>query len=102
MEAAANRDISQMVNEQEDLLRQHNDQLAQLATLMDEVLRVLQHLDLPRGVTSNDRRILYHESSQHISPFSRALRSTMPVCPSRTNDSIQMSWLSPSGLRGLV
>lgn len=46
MEAAANRDISQMVDEQGDQLRRHHNQLAQLGRVVDEVLRVLQRLDL--------------------------------------------------------
>ncbi|XP_035603469.1 uncharacterized protein LOC118365398 [Oncorhynchus keta] len=58
MEAAANRDISQMVDEQGDLLRRQHNQLAQLGRVVDEVLL--------RGVTPNERRILYHESSQPI------------------------------------
>jgi hypothetical protein len=39
MEAAGNQDISQMVDEQGYLLRQHHDQLVQLGKVMEDVLQ---------------------------------------------------------------
>jgi hypothetical protein len=50
MEAAGKQNISQTVDEQGYLLRQHHDQLAQLETAMEEVLRSVQHLEHTREV----------------------------------------------------
>ena len=45
MEPAGQPDISQMINEQGDLLCQLHDQLVQLGTAMEDVLRSLQRLN---------------------------------------------------------
>ena len=75
MKAAANRDISQVVNEQ-DLLSQHHDQLVQLGNVMDEVHpRSSTSRSSPKGVNPNEGRILYHKSTQHLSPFQQSAQA---------------------------
>ena len=71
MEAAVDKGISQMVSEQEDLLRQQHDQLAQLVTAIGEVYH-----RCPRGWDTVEPVSQPIQQSVQVSSVQGGLRSS--------------------------